>query len=118
VNRPMKRCSVGGIRRETSLGDALKGFLRSNGLEALLKYPKLTRKWREVVGPEVAAQSRVQAFRHGVVEIAVASSSLKNDLAFSRRSILSRLKREIKKPYISGISFIVKPIQESDDQET
>ena len=51
-------------------------------------------------------------FRKGVIEIGVASSALMSDIHFHKAALLADLRREIRRPAISGISFRVAPIQE------
>ena len=97
------------------LGTALAAFLRTSGLAAVGKHPQIEAAWLRIVGPEFAGRTRVLSFRRGVVEIGVASSALMSDIRFHQAALLDDLRREIRRPAISGISFTVAPIQESDE---
>ena len=68
-----------------------------------------------IIGPEFAGRTRVLGFRKGVVEIGVASSALMSDIRFHQAALLGDLRREVRRPAISGISFTVAPIQECDE---
>ena len=63
------------------LGDALARTLSKKGLDQELRIRTLNEKWRRAVGTEIAAQTRVIAFRRGVFEVEVASSALLQELA-------------------------------------
>ena len=103
--RPSDRYPRGGAR----------GFLRSSGLDAVGKHPQIEAAWPQIVGPEFAGRTRVLGFRKGVLEIGVASSALMSDIRFHQAALLGDLRREVRRPAISGISFTVAPIQESDE---
>jgi hypothetical protein len=57
----------------------------------------------------------VSRFQRGVLEIAVDSSALLNDIQFHKAALLQDLRREVKKPFISSIFFVHKPQQEEHD---
>jgi hypothetical protein len=98
-----------------SMKTALAAFLKSSGLDAVGKYPQIEAAWFRIVGPEFAGRTRVLGFRKGVVQIGVASSALMSDIRFHQVALLGDLRREVRRPAISGISFSVAPIRESDD---
>jgi len=101
----------------TTLGDAVGSFLRSSGIATLLKYPAITAAWERVVGAEIAEHTKVWAFQRGVLEVTVDSSALMTDIRFCRASLLRQLQRELKRPFISGISFVLRATQEANGKE-
>ena len=100
-----------------TLGDALGDFLRGRGLGAVLKHPEIYGVWREVVGPEIAAHTRVLGLRRGRLEVGVDSSALMTDIQFHRATLLEALRRKVRKPLIWGVSFVLKPMQVHDGQQ-
>ena len=115
----MARRPIGARRGEAeptvSLGQAVSGFLKESGISAVMKHPEIHEAWQRTVGPDIAAHSRVLGFRRGVLEIAVDSSALMSEIQFHRAALLQDLRREIRKPFISALSFVVKAKQEPDD---
>jgi len=107
-NTPSGRSTL----EKDSLGAALKTFLRSSGLSAIVKYPQLANAWQRVAGPDLASRARFMGFRNGVMEIAVDSSALMTEIEFDRRDMLRSLQREVQKPFIAKLSFLHKPMQE------
>lgn len=96
------------------LGRALERFLETSGISTALKYPKIHEVWRSVVGDALAEHTRVSAFRRGVLEIAVDSSALLNDIQFHRAALLRDIQREVKRPFVSRISFILAPWEDDE----
>ena len=105
----------GSERAEVELGEALKGLLRSTGIHALMKHPELHAAWETAAGPDVAARSRIWAFRHGALEIAVESPALRSDLEFRRTALLQEIRRLVSKPFVEKMTFVVKPTRDDDD---
>jgi predicted nucleic acid-binding Zn ribbon protein len=80
----------GGAR---SIGDLLAGFLEETKAGREIARERVEAAWRAAVGPEVAAETRVQGLRDGVLSVEVASSALLQELkTFYRASILAALK--------------------------
>lgn len=103
--------------REDSLGHALKGFLQASGLEAFIKYPRLAEAWEALAGPELAEHARVFSFRRGILEIAVSSSALLNEVEFRRSALLQAMQECVKKPFVRRLSFVLRPLQECNSYD-
>jgi len=101
----------------TQMADALQGFLCKSGLAAAIKHPGIHDVWQRIVGPELAKHTRVTAFRRGVVEVAADSSALLNDLQFHRAALLKDFQREVKRPCISRIVFVLMADRNEDEQD-
>jgi predicted nucleic acid-binding Zn ribbon protein len=66
----------------------------------------LEKAWAEVAGPEYAAQTRVEALRRGVLEIAVGNAVLMQELAqFHRRRLLEGLRRKLPDTPLTDLRF-------------
>ena len=113
---PPRRSDRGeGEPKDASLESAVKAFLQASGIAILLKYPALAETWERVAGEDVARRARIVAFRNGALEIAVDSSALRNELEFRRASLLRALQQEVKRPFVSRLSFTMKTMQETDE---
>lgn len=99
----------GASESDASLGWALQEFLHTSGLDVLLKHPELHSVWESKVGADMAKHTRVLAFRRGVLEIGVDCSALMNEMQFLQDGLLHDLRRAIRKPFISRLSFVLKP---------
>ena len=109
MREPIGVHSSGTSKPDASLRHALQEFLQRSGLDVLLKYPEIDRVWESMVGSEMAEHTRILAFRRGVLEIAVDCSSLMNEMQFLQHGLLYDLRRAIRKPFISRLSFVLKP---------
>jgi predicted nucleic acid-binding Zn ribbon protein len=102
-------------KESPQLGAVLEEFLRSSGLVTLMRHPAVHEAWQKTVGPELAEHTRILGFRHGTLEVAVASSALMNDIQFHRAAILQDLQASVRKPFISRIQFVLKSFDQEDD---
>ncbi len=93
----------------TPLSEALEDFLRTSGLSGVLKHGRVHDVWRRTVGAEIAQQTRILSLRGGVLEVAVASSALLNELHFHTVALLEDLRTEISRPFVSRLSFVLDP---------
>ena len=76
-----------------AIGDLLSGFLKETKVGREIAREQVEAAWRSAVGPEVAAETRVQGLRDGVLSVEVGSSALLQELkTFYRASILAALK--------------------------
>jgi len=112
-----RRNSHAGTLRRTdgSLGEALAAFLKTSGLSAGVRYPEVCRAWDDSVGLEFADRTRVSSFRHGVLEVEVDSSALRSEIMFYQRALLQTLRGKVKKPFITRLSFVVRPTERDND---
>ncbi len=93
-------------RRPQALRDVLAAYLETSGLARLMSHPGLYLAWREAVGEEVAAHTRVASFRGGILEVEVDSSVLLHRLAgFQKQQILQALQEKKTGLFVEGIKF-------------
>jgi hypothetical protein len=92
----------------TPIGDLLPGVLR--GMKGPAKGPlaRTRTAWAQVVGPAVAARTRIAAVESGEIRVEVASAALKHDLqTFRRGEVLEGLKRHLPDLGIRRVSYRV-----------
>ena len=83
----------------------LKGFKGTAAVD------RARRAWNEVVGPLVAARTRVSSIENGQVRVEVASAALKHDLAtFRQPEVVNGLKERLPDLGIRGVSYRVSAV--------
>ena len=69
---------------------------------------RLRKVWGEILGPEVAARTRVASFLDGKLRVEVASAALKHDLvAFRSQEVLGALRERLPDLAVQGVSYRV-----------
>jgi len=69
---------------------------------------RVRKAWGEVLGPEVAARTRVASFSDGTVRVEVASAALKHDLVtFRSAEVLGSLRERLPDLQVRGVSYRV-----------
>ncbi len=101
--------------KAVTLKSAVQTFLKSSGIDLLLKYPSLVKTWEEIAGAAAAEQARIVAFRRGTLTISVESSTLLNELEFRRRELIEALRQAIKRPYVANLSLVLKARRNGDE---
>jgi predicted nucleic acid-binding Zn ribbon protein len=82
-----------------AIGDILARMMAHSNVGRGVAREALDEAWREAVGAEVAAETRVRGMRDGVLTVEVGSSALLSELAtFYRASILASLRAKAKGP--------------------
>ena len=74
----------------SSVSGAVDGFFSSQELMAALRPHFAKARWAEVVGPQVAAVTCVEAVRGGVLFVRVKNSVWANELTFLKDDMLRR----------------------------
>lgn len=77
-------------RKANRLGDALARVLSKKGLREGLRLEGVRQKWRQAVGEDLAARTRVVSFQRGVLRVEVQSSALLQELASIYKEGLTR----------------------------
>jgi len=76
------------------VGDLIAGVVREAGLHRSPKLERLSEAWRDAVGREQAAQTRLVAFKRGVLTVEVGSAALAQELGVYYRQALVEGLRE------------------------
>jgi len=81
----------GGPRR---FGDVLGQLLRAKKFYQKGKYGALVDAWREVVGEEIGARTRIVSFEHGRITVEVTDAALHQELSgFMRAALVQQLQQ-------------------------
>lgn len=85
------------------VGPLVAQILRRLGLDRRFEEYRAVLGWAEVVGPQIAAQSRAAAVRDGVLFVEVASNVWMQELGLLRDNIMERLNAHLGKPLVRKI---------------
>lgn len=87
-------------------GNVLKEVLKKKRFYQKSKYGALSKAWKEVVGDEVASETKIVAYKHGRLRVEVNSSVLFQELSgFMKDSILEELQEMSGGQDVSDIRF-------------
>ena len=96
------------------LGEVLRDFLETSGLATQLKHLEVYGAWEDIVGPAIAARTRIAGFRRHKLYVDVASAAQLHELrAFSKDKILADLKERVPAVLIQDIVFRPAPLPRS-----
>ena len=89
-----------------ALGEILSRLFAARGWGRRQDRLRLEDIWREVVGPQGAAHTRVGALRRGVLEIVVDNAVLLQELAhYQKRRLLEQLRARLPKVTLTDLRF-------------
>ncbi len=71
-------------------------------------------KWREVVGPQIAASSRPDSVREGMLFVTCKSSMWSSELSLHKPDIVKRLNAAVGKKIIEDIRFTARGFRKAD----
>ncbi len=77
-----------------SLDKVVSGTLKKLGMSHLYTEGKIKGKWETIVGPALAATTKVVSYREGCLTVEGASPAVCMELECHREEILQRLRRE------------------------
>ena len=89
----------------SSLGESLRLLLRNLEIETKVKEHMAAGSWSQIVGEAVAKISAVDRVDGGILFVKVESSSWRNELAFMRREIISKINALLGEEIIREIRF-------------
>ena len=94
-------------RRDTeAIGDAIRVFLRSEGLETPYNQYRLISAWPAVMGNTIAKYTSEIYIKNQTLYVRLTSPALRNDLNMQRKNIVNKLNKHINALVISDIMFI------------
>jgi hypothetical protein len=105
-----------GFRRSsvTRVGSFLRGTLQDLGVQERILEQQALAKWREVVGPQIAASSRPDGIRERVLFVTCKSSMWSNELSLHKPDIVKRLNAAVGKKIIDDIRFSARGFRKAE----
>jgi predicted nucleic acid-binding Zn ribbon protein len=95
-----------GERGPEALGEILSRLFTTRGWGRRQGQLHLEQAWNEAAGPDIAAQTRVNALRRGVLEILVGNAVLLQELAhYHKHRLLEQLRRRLTGTPLTDLRF-------------
>lgn len=92
--------------RPAAIGDALRGFLKSSGLETRVSQAEVIPKWKSLVGPQIAAVTEpLLVNSEGTLLVAVQSSAWMSELSLMEPQLLRAINKDKRSGAIKKIRF-------------
>ena len=93
----------------------LERFLARSGIGRPARWRRVAEAWCEAAGTDLADHTRLMAFRRGILEVAVDSAPLLQELAhFRKAELLARLREVLGTIYVRDIRFRPGPVGGED----
>ena len=90
-------------KNETTLGDAIKAYLKAMGLERKLKEHQLINSWEDTLGKAVAASTEKIYINNRVLFVQLNSSIIRQELQMMKTALIARLNQNAGENLISDI---------------
>jgi len=93
-------------RGPEALGEILSRLFTARGWGRRQAQLHLEQAWTDAAGPEIAAQTRVNGLRRGILEIVVGNAVLLQELAhYHKRRLLEQLRERLKSTPLTDLRF-------------
>ncbi len=103
---PPPRKKPPGERGPELLGEILSRLFTARGWGRRQGQLHLEQAWNEAAGPDIAAQTRVNGLRRGVLEILVGNAVLLQELAhYHKRRLLEALRQKLTNIPLNDLRF-------------
>jgi predicted nucleic acid-binding Zn ribbon protein len=90
-------------KNETTLGDAIKAYLKAMGLDRKLKEHQLMNSWEDTLGKAVAAGTEKMYINNRVLFVQLNSSIIRQELQMMKTALIARLNQNVGEDLISDI---------------
>ena len=96
----------GRTRGPEHIRDLIGAHLRERGRQGRIGTGEIRALWPEVVGPEIAAHTRITALRKGTLSVAVDSAAHYYELStFFVEEVRKKLNEHLSRDFVSKINF-------------
>lgn len=87
------------------LQTSLAGFFQKLGLNSLYSFYWLQKHWPEIVGKDIAAQSKPFRFQRGTLIIGVKSSVWSHHLSMMKQALINKINEALQQNYVQELHF-------------
>lgn len=87
----------------SSLGDALKDFIRSNRLEKGFDKIGVRDAWHKLMGPAISKYTKEIELKDGVLYVNLISAPLREELSYGKEKIVNLLNEELGKTLVRKV---------------
>ena len=109
-----------GFRRSnvSRIGGFLKTTLQELGVQEKILEQQALGKWKQVVGPQIAASTRADSIRDGVLFVCCKSSMWSNELSLHKTDIISKLNAAVSRKIVKDIRFTARGFRKEEQKST
>jgi predicted nucleic acid-binding Zn ribbon protein len=91
---------------EQSLKSAIQEMLQAYKLQGRMDELKLMSSWAKIMGPMVQNRTLDLSIRNKILYVKLASAALREELSFSRETLIQRLNEEAGSLVVTNVIFI------------
>ncbi|RLD71091.1 MAG: DUF721 domain-containing protein [Bacteroidetes bacterium] len=90
-------------KNETTLGDAIKAYLKAMGLDRKLRENQLINSWEDTLGKAVANSTERMYIDNKVLFVQLNSSIIRQELLMMKTALVARLNQNVGEQVITDI---------------
>lgn len=108
----------GSFRRSgvSRIGGFIKSTLQDLGVEERILEQRAMAKWKDAVGPQIAASSRAESVREGVLFVCCKSSMWSSELTLHKNDIVAKLNASVGKQIIKDVRFSARGFRKEEEK--
>ena len=97
------------------IGGVVNATLDNLGLRHKVLEQQVVTQWAQLVGPQIAASSRAENVREGILFVTCKSSTWTSELSLHKPEILKRIAQSIGKSVVTDIRFSARGFRQRQD---
>ena len=88
------------------LKEALRSFVKKEGLDRGIQEQKAVSVWPEVVGEKISANSLAKSISSGILTVEVSNSVWRQELQLQKNTIIEKINKVLTRKTIKDIRFL------------
>ena len=88
------------------LKEALRSFVKKEGLDRGIQEQKAVSVWPEVVGEKISANSLAKSISSGILTVEVSNSVWRQELQLQKKEIIEKINKVLTRKTIKDIRFL------------
>ena len=86
--------------------EALRSFVKKEGLDRGIQEQKAVSVWPEVVGEKISANSLAKSISSGILTVEVSNSVWRQELQLQKKEIIEKINKVLTRKTIKDIRFL------------
>ncbi len=86
-----------------SIGDLIKAFLKTRGLDEKMQEVDFAEKWEEIVGPMIANHTESIKLKGQILTLKLNSAALRHTLSYSKTDLILKLNEATGKELVKDV---------------
>ncbi len=88
---------------EQTLGEAIKGLIKSYGFENKLNKVKVANAWEKIMGNYISSKTKKISIQNDTLVVNIDSSALRSELNFAKEKLIKQINDECGKELVKKI---------------